>query len=62
MEEKEIRNKIEELKATLTGSLLDDCEIQNDIFKLKKLLSLETNKTIEEIDDEDDDICLSCGG
>jgi hypothetical protein len=61
MEEQEIRSKIEQLKSTLTGNLLDDCETQNEIYQLKKQLSLEINKTIEEIDDEDDDICLSCG-
>jgi hypothetical protein len=61
MEEQEIRNKIEELKATLTGELLEDCETQAKIYELKKQLSLETNMTIEEIDDEDGDICLSCG-
>ncbi len=57
-----IRNKIEELKASLTGELLEDCETQAQIYELKKQLSLETNMTIEEIDDEDGDICLSCGG
>lgn len=62
MEEQEIRNKIEELKSTLTGELLEDCETQAQIYELKKQLSFETNKTIEEIDDEDGDICLSCGG
>ena len=61
MEEQDIRNKIEELKATLTGELLEDCETQAQIYELKKQLSLETNMTIEEIDDEDGDICLSCG-
>ena len=59
MEEQEIREKIEELKATLTGELLEDCETQAQIYELKKQLSLETNKTIEEIDDEDG--CLFCG-
>jgi len=56
-----LKAEIEELKATLTGELLEDCDTQAQIYKLKKQLSLETNKTIEEIDDEDGDICLSCG-
>ena len=60
MEEKEIREKIEQLKSTLTGSLLDDCEIQNEIFQLKKQLSLETNIPIDKLDEEDDG-CLYCG-
>lgn len=62
MEEQEIRNKIEKLKVTLTGELLEDCDTQAQIYELKKQLSLETNMTIEEIDEEDGDICLSCGG
>ena len=60
MEEKEIREKIEQLKSTLTGNLLDDCEIQNEIFQLKKQLSLETNIPIDKLDEEDDG-CLYCG-
>ena len=60
MEEKEIREKIEQLKSTLTGNLLDDCETQNEIFQLKKQLSLETNIPIDKLDEEDDG-CLYCG-
>jgi hypothetical protein len=60
MKEQEIRSKIEDLKLTLTGNLLDDCETQNEIYQLKKKLSLETNIPIEKLD-EDDEGCLYCG-
>jgi len=60
MEEQEIRSKIEQLKSTLTGNLLDDCETQNEIYQLKKQLSFEINISIEKLDEDDED-CLYCG-
>lgn len=56
MTETEIRSKIEELKAQLTGNIFQDGEIQQEIYELKKVL----NPRIEEHPEEDDDECLSC--
>ncbi len=57
MTENEVRSKIEELKAQLTGDLFADMEFQQEIYELKKIL----NPRIEEHPEEDDDECLSCG-
>lgn len=57
MTEQEIRDKIAELKAKLTGNLFEDMELQQEIYELKKVL----NPRIEEHPEEDDDECLSCG-
>lgn len=57
MTEQEIKDKIEALKKQLTGKLLEDSEIQQEIYELKKIL----NPRIEEHPEEDDDECLSCG-
>jgi hypothetical protein len=57
MTENEVRTKIEELKAQLTGDLFADMEFQQEIYELKKIL----NPRIEEHPEEDDDECLSCG-
>lgn len=58
MTENEIKDKIAELRAKLTGNLFEDGEIQQEIYELKKVL----NPRIEEHPEEDDDEgCLSCG-
>jgi len=58
MTEEEIRAKIAELKATLTGNIFEDGETQQAIYELKKQL----NPRIEEHPEEDDDEgCLNCG-
>lgn len=58
MTEEEIRAKIAELKATLTGNIFEDGETQQAIYDLKKQL----NPRIEEHPEEDDDEgCLNCG-
>lgn len=57
MEESEIISKIQELKSKLTGNLLEDLELQQEIYELKKQL----NPAIETNPEEDDDVCLSCG-
>jgi lactam utilization protein B len=57
MTETEVRAKIDELKAKLTGDLFADMEYQQEIYELKKIL----NPRIEEHPEEDDDECLSCG-
>lgn len=58
MTEQEIKDKIAELKAKLTGNLFEDMELQQEIYELKKVL----NPRIEEHPEEDDDEgCLYCG-
>jgi hypothetical protein len=57
MTEEQIKSKIAELKATLTGDLFQDGETQQEIYELKKQL----NPAIEMNPELDDDICLSCG-
>ena len=58
MTEQEIKAKIEELRATLTGNLFEDGETQQEIYELKKML----NPRIEEHPEEDDDEgCINCG-
>ena len=57
MTEAEVRTKIDELKAKLTGDLFADMEYQQEIYELKKIL----NPRIEDHPEEDDDECLSCG-
>lgn len=54
----QIERKIEQLKSQLTGNLIKDGTIHQDIYQLKKLL----NPRIEEHPEEDtDDSCLNCG-
>ena len=53
-----IEQKIEELKAKLTGNIFEDGELMMEIYELKK----ELNPAIvdnPELDDEND--CLFCG-
>lgn len=57
-QEEQILKAIEKLKSQLTGNLLEDGDVQMEIYKLKKLL----NPRIEEHPEEDDtDGCLNCG-
>lgn len=60
MSEQETLTKIEELKTQLTGDLFQDGEIQQAIYELKKRLKPEI-ETQPELDDFDDEGCLSCG-
>ena len=53
--------QIKALQSKLTGDLMNDCELHNEIYKLKQQLALEEGITIEQVDEEDDYECLSCG-
>lgn len=61
MEEQELKSKIDELRATLTGDLFTDMETQQEIYELKKELSVLQGVTIEEYEANDDYICENCG-
>ena len=53
--------QIKSLQSKLTGDLMNDCELHNEIYKLKQQLALEEGITIEQVDEQDDYECLSCG-
>ena len=53
--------QIKALQSKLTGDLMNDCELHNEIYKLKQQLALEQGITIEQVDEQDDYECLSCG-
>jgi len=55
----EIKEKIEQLKAKLTGDLFADGELMMEIYELKKQLNPEIEDNPELDDDEND--CLFCG-
>lgn len=55
--EKDIKAEIKALKTQLTGNLLDDAEIQSQIYQLKIIL----NPEIANRPDLDDEDCLYCG-
>lgn len=57
----EIKEQIKALQSKLTGDLMNDCELHNEIYKLKQQLALEEGITIEQVDEQDDYECLSCG-
>lgn len=57
----EIKEQIKALQSKLTGDLMNDCELHNEIYKLKQQLALEEGITIEQVDEEDDYICENCG-
>ena len=59
--EKELKDLIDKLRAELTGNLLEDCEIQAEIYEMKKELSALQGITIEQYEDNDDYICENCG-
>lgn len=54
---KTIEEQIKELKSRLTGNLIDDGEIQMEIYELKKQL----NPRIEQEPEQDDEGCIFCG-
>ena len=55
---KTIEQQIEVLRTKLTGNLIEDGELQQEIYELKKKL----NPRIENNPEEDtDDFCLNCG-
>lgn len=53
--------QIKALQSRLTGDLMNDCELHNEIYKLKQQLAVEEGITIEQVDEQDDYECLSCG-
>lgn len=53
--------QIKALQSRLTGDLMNDCELHNEIYKLKQQLALEEGITIEQVDEQDDYICENCG-
>jgi hypothetical protein len=59
--EKELKDLIDKLRAELTGNLLEDCEVQAEIYELKKELSALQGITIEQYEDNDQEECLACG-
>jgi hypothetical protein len=56
----EIKEKIEQLKAKLTGNLFEDGELMMEIYELKKQLNPEIETNPEA--DEDEDGCIFCSG
>lgn len=61
MDEQELKAKIAELRATLTGDLFGDMETQQEIYELKKQISALQGITIDEYDANDDYVCDNCG-
>lgn len=61
MDEQELKAKIAELRATLTGDLFGDMETQQEIYELKKQISVLQGITIDEYDANDDYVCDNCG-
>ncbi len=59
--EEQLKTKIDELRATLTGNLFEDMETQQEIYEIKKELSALQGVTIEEYEANDDYICENCG-
>jgi hypothetical protein len=59
--EKELKDLIDKLRAELTGNLLEDCEVQAEIYNLKNELSALQGITIEQYEDNDKEECLACG-
>ena len=57
----EIKEQIKALQSRLSGDLMNDCELHNEIYKLKQQLALEEGITIEQVDEENDYICENCG-
>jgi hypothetical protein len=57
MRKEELKKEIEVLKSTLTGILLEDIDIQQKIYEIKKML----NPAIVDNPELDDEGCLSCG-
>lgn len=62
IKEKELKDLIDKLRAELTGNLLEDCDVQAEIYELKKELSALQGITIEQYESNDDYICENCSG
>lgn len=59
MSEEQIKQKIKELKETLSGNLFEDMETQQEIYNLKKQLNPEI---VDNPELDDDEGCISCSG
>lgn len=59
--EKELKDLIDKLRAELSGNLLEDCEIQAEIYELKKEISALQGITIEQYEEDNRDECEACG-
>lgn len=59
MSEEQIKQKIKELKETLSGNLFKDMETQQEIYNLKKQLNPEI---VDNPELDDDEGCISCSG
>jgi hypothetical protein len=59
--EKELKDLIDNLRAEITGNLLEDCEVQAEIYELKKELAKLSGITIEQYESNDDYVCENCG-
>jgi hypothetical protein len=59
--EKELKDLIDKLRAELSGNLLEDCEVQAEIYELKKELAKLAGVTIEQYVDDDLEDCIYCG-
>lgn len=57
----EIKEQIKALQGKLTGNLLEDCEVQAEIYELKKELAKLSGITIEQYEEDDLEDCLYCG-
>ena len=59
-----MKERIKELQGNLTGDLLTDSPIQQQIYELKKRLleQSEDYETIEQVDDDVDEGCIYCSG
>ena len=59
--EKELKDLIDKLRAELSGNLLEDCDVQAEIYEMKKELAKLSGVTIEQYEDNDQEECLYCG-
>ena len=59
--QKELKDLIDKLRADLTGNLLEDCDVQAEIYEMKKELAKLSGVTIEQYEDNDQEECLYCG-
>ena len=56
-----LEEQIQELKKTLTGDLMNDCETHNEIYKLKQQIAIANGITVEQYDSENNEQCEACG-
>ena len=59
--EQELKDLIDKLRAELSGNLLEDCEVQAEIYNLKKELAKLAGVTIEQYVEDDREDCIYCG-